>query len=73
MRRLTLHGHLAAQVALDLVLAVDDVAHPRRLLVAPGLDPLPGIDPGVGEDLPGGRDADSVDVLDRDLAALVAR
>src|SRR5947208_1225461 len=67
------HGHLAAQVALDLVLAIDDVAHPRRFLVAPGLDPLAGVDPGVGEDLPGGRDTDPVDVLDRDLAALVAR
>src|SRR5712692_10232316 len=67
------HGHFAPQVAFDLVLALDDIAHSRRLLIAPGLDPFAGVDPGVGEDLLGGRNTDPVDVLDRDLAALVPR
>src|SRR5882724_10596971 len=67
------HGHLAPQVAFDLVFALDDVADPGRLLVAPRLDPLPGIDPCVGEDLLGRGDADPVDVLDRDFTALVPR
>src|SRR5712664_1248246 len=67
------HRHLAAQVALDLVLALDDVADPPGLVVAPGLHPFVGIDPCVGEDLLGCRNADPVDVLDRDLTPLVPR
>src|SRR3984893_19015779 len=67
------HGHLAPQVAFDLVFALDDVADPGRLLVAPRLDPFAGVDPGIREDLPGRRDADPVDVLDRDFTALVSR
>src|SRR6185503_4739908 len=67
------HRHLAPQVALDLVLALDDVAHAAGLVVAPGLDPFVGVDPRIGEDLLGRWDADPVDVLDRDLAPLVPR
>src|SRR5438034_7915569 len=67
------HGHLAPEVALDLVFALDDVADPRRLLVAPRLDPLPGVDARVSEDLLGRGDADSVDVLYGYFTALVPR
>src|SRR5262249_43918174 len=67
------HGHLAPQVALHLVLALDDVAHPRGLLVRPRLYALARIHPGVREDPPGGRDADPVDVLDPHFPALVPR
>src|SRR5215475_7265717 len=67
------HGHLAPQIAFHLVLALDDVAHPRGLLVRPRLHALARIHPGVREDPPGGRDADPVDVLDRHFPALVPR
>src|SRR6266581_3790110 len=67
------HGDLAPQIALDLELALDDVANARRLLVGPGLDPLVGIHARIRHNFLGRGNADAVDVLDRDLAALVAR
>src|SRR6266496_3308669 len=67
------HGDLATQVALHLVLALEDVADAARLIVAPVLDALVGVHAGFGEDLLGRRDADPVDVLNRDLAPLVTR
>src|SRR4029077_18986508 len=65
------HRHLPAQVALHLVLPLDDVANPAGLVVRPTLDPLVGVDPRVGEDLPGRRNPDPVDVLDRDRPSFV--
>src|SRR5262249_58089509 len=45
----------------------------RGLLVRPRLHAFAWIYPGIREDLPGGRDADPVDVLDRHFPALVPR
>src|SRR3989454_2576391 len=70
---LDVHRDLAPQVALDLQLALDDLAHPRRLLVRPRLDPFVAVDVGLLEDVDRGGLADPVDVRDRNLPALLPR
>src|SRR6185436_5379990 len=70
---LHVHGHFAAQVALDLVLALDDVPDAAGLVVGPRLHALVSVHARVGHDPPGRRDADPVDVLDGDEAALLTR
>jgi hypothetical protein len=67
------HGHLAPEIALHLVLALEDLPDARGLLVAPVLDPTARIDVGLGEYLLRRGDADAVDVLDRDLTSFVSR
>jgi hypothetical protein len=46
---LHVHRDLAPQVALDLQLALDELADARRLVVVPGLDPLGRIDVGLAQ------------------------
>src|SRR3989454_7356685 len=70
---LDVHRDLAPQVALDLQLALDDLAHPRRLLVRPRLDPLVAVDVGLLEDVDRGGLADPVDIRDRNLPPLLPR
>src|SRR5439155_25930487 len=70
---LDVHRDLAPQVALDLQLALDDLAYPRRLLVRPRLDALVAVDVGLLEDVDRGRLADPVDIRDRNLAPLLPR
>src|SRR4030095_8946445 len=69
---LDVHRDLAPQVALDLQLALDDVANARGLLVAPRLHALGRIHAGLGQDARGRRPADAVDVRDRHLTTLLA-
>ena len=70
---LDVQGHLAAQVALDLVAPVDDLAQPVDLLLGEVPDPGVRVDVGLGEDLLAGRQADPVDVGQGDLDPLLAR
>src|SRR5205807_10403933 len=70
---LHVHRDVAAQVALDLELALDDLADPVHLVVRPRLHPLAGIDVGLEQDPPPGGPPESIDVGDRDFAALLPR
>src|SRR5262245_27684014 len=67
------HRHLAAQVALHLVLALEDVPQAPGLIVAPVLHALARIHARLDEEPLGGRRPDPVDVLNRDLPTLVPR
>src|SRR5262249_22249110 len=67
------HRDLAPQVALDLQLTLDDLAHARRLLVRPRLHPLVRVDVGLPEDAHRRGLADPVDVRDRNLSPLLSR
>src|SRR5437867_3532621 len=68
---LHVHRHLAAQVALDLELALDDIADAADLVLGPRLHPLVRIHVGPQQDPARRRASDAVDVGDRDLAPLV--
>src|SRR5439155_1023753 len=70
---LHVHRYLAAQVTLDLELALDDVADPAHLVLAPGLHPLVRVHVGSIQDSARRRAPDPVDVRDRDLAPLLPR
>src|SRR5207253_3078137 len=59
---LHVHRHLAPQVALDLQLALDDVAHTPRLVFRPRLDTLVRIDVRLRKDVLRRRPPDAVDV-----------
>src|SRR4030095_2664169 len=63
---LHVHRDFAPQVALHLVLALDDVADTGGLVVRPALHALVTVHARVGHDASGRRDADPVDVLDGD-------
>src|SRR5881296_4714840 len=67
------HRHLAAQVTLDLELALDDVADAAHLVLGPRLDLLAGIHVGSQQHPARRRASDPVDVRDRDLAPLLPR
>src|SRR4051812_17666782 len=64
-------GPLAAEVALDDQIAVDDVTELRDLVLGEVLDLRVRVDAQLREDLVRGRLADSVDVRETDLNALV--
>src|SRR5207249_821911 len=64
---------LAAQVALDLVLAVDDLADSGQLLLGQVAHPRGRVDARLLTDLGGRGRTDPVDVAERDLNVLVAR
>jgi hypothetical protein len=70
---LHVHRDFASQIALDLVLALDDVADASGLIVGPALHALVPVHARVRHDPTGRRDADPVDVLDGDDPALLAR
>ena len=61
IERLMFERHLAAQVALDLVSTVDDLAQPVDLVLGQIADAGVGVDAGLVEDLLAGRQADAVD------------
>src|SRR5690606_20812051 len=65
--------HLATEVTLDLVLAVDDLAQAADLGLGEVLDPGVGRDLRLAEDVAGARGAYAVDVWECRLDALVAR
>src|SRR5215211_7625551 len=67
------HGHIAPQVALDHVVAVDDLADLQHFLVGELRDPSRLRNSHFGHDLIGLGGADAVDVLQRDHDALVGR
>src|SRR6476646_6657685 len=68
---LDVHCRFAAKVALDGEVLVDRLADVQHLLVGEVLDPLFRTDAELIGDLPGRGAADSVDVGQRDLDALV--
>src|SRR3712207_3474679 len=70
---LDVHGHLATEVTLDLVVGLDDLADPAGLLVGEVLRPGGQLDARRHADVMGGLVADAVDVLKRDDSALVGR
>ena len=59
---LDVHGDVASQVALDPVVAVDDLAQTRDLGVGQLVDPRPERDVDLAQDLLGRGPADAVDV-----------
>src|SRR5499426_171153 len=70
---LDVHRDVAAQVALDLELALDDLADPVHLVVGPRLHALAGIDVRLQQHAPPRRPPEPVDVRDRDLTPLLSR
>src|SRR5688572_11189594 len=68
---LDVHRRLAPEVALDIVVGVDRLADVKDLLVGQVLNALFRPDSELLRDLPGLASADSVDVGERDLDALV--
>src|SRR5215210_1004738 len=70
---LDVHRRLAPQIAFDIVVGVDRLADVQNFLVGEVLDPLFRPDAELLGDLPGLASADSVDVGERDLDALVGR
>src|SRR4051794_22352343 len=66
-------GHLAAEVTLDLEVALDVVAQLDEVVVGQVADPQVRADPGGGQRLLGAGAPDAVDVRERDLEALLAR
>src|SRR6267143_695910 len=69
---LDVQAHLAAEVALDLVVLVEALADAVDLVVGQVLGPLGRIDLGQGTDLPRAGVADPVQVRERDLDLLLA-
>src|SRR5918993_246649 len=70
---LDVHRRLTPEVALDIVVGVDRLADVQDFLVGQVLDALFGPDAKLLGNLPGLAPADSVDVGERDLDALVGR
>src|SRR2546430_13872885 len=68
---LDVQAHLAAEVALDLVVLVEALADAVDLVVGQVLGPLGRIDLGEGADLPRAGVADPVEVRERDLDLLL--
>src|SRR5438477_13203245 len=66
-------AHLAPQVSLDLVAAVDDLAQAVDLVLGKVARAGVARDVGRGQDLARCRWTDAVDVGKRDLGALLAR
>src|SRR5262249_46633504 len=66
-------GHLTAEVALHLVVALDVVAQCDQLVIREVLDPDVLVDAGLGQGLERPRATDTVDVRQCDLNALLAR
>src|SRR5690349_17424313 len=73
LEALDVERHLAAQVALHLVAPVDDVPEPVDLLLRQVPDTGVRVDVGLGQDLLAGGQADTEDVGEGDLHALLAR
>jgi hypothetical protein len=73
LRRWRRQRNLAAQVTLDLVAPVDELAQPVDLLFGQVAHPRVRVDVRLGQDLLAGRQADPVDVGEGDLHALLAR
>ena len=65
--------HLAAEVTLDLVAAVDDLAKPADLVLGEIADTGVGVDVRLLQDLLAGGQPDPVDIGERDLDALLTR
>src|SRR6266516_432218 len=65
-------SHVAAEIALDLVAAVDEVADPDDLLVGEIANLAAPVEVHAGHDLPGPGGADPVDVPKGDVHPLVA-
>ena len=70
---LDVQRHLATEVALDLVRAVDDLAEPVDLVFREVPNARVRVDVRLLEDLLAGRQPDPVDVGEGDLDALLAR
>src|SRR5262249_1501812 len=61
---LDVHGDLAPEITLDLVVGLDDLADGAGLLLGEVLGPRGQVDPRLGHDVLGGLVADPVDVLE---------
>src|SRR5215212_2313143 len=70
---LDVHGHLAAEVALDHVVAVDSLADLQHLGIRELVDPALGRNAHLVGDLLRLPRPDAVDILQRDNDALVGR
>src|SRR4029453_13934542 len=70
---LDVHGHVLAEVALDAALLVQDLGDAADLLFGEGLHAHALVDARRGQDALAARDADPVDVGERDLQPLLAR
>src|SRR5580658_7105863 len=70
---LDVHGHLAAQIAFDRVVVVDDLADAQHLVVGQLMHPPLRRDGELLTDLLGGGPADAVDIGEADRNPLLAR
>src|SRR5687767_11940399 len=70
---LDVHGHFAAQIALDLVVAVDHFADAADLVLGQLMHALVERQPRLAHDLMGSGEADAVNILQRDHHALRGR
>src|SRR5450755_2425305 len=70
---LDVQGNFAAQVSLDLVAPVDDLAEPVDLLLGKVAHPGVRVDVGLGENLLAGRQPEAKDVGEGNLHPLLAR
>ena len=70
---LDVEGHLATQVALDLVAPVDQLAEPVDLLLGEVADAGVRVDVRLGQDLLARGQAEAIDVGKGDFDALLAR
>ncbi len=70
---LDVHRHVAAQIAFDQEVAVDDFANLDDFGFRQVADPAGGIDPKLGNDLLGSMRADSMDIAEPDCDSLLGR
>ena len=70
---LDVHRQIAAQIAFDVVVASDNFAQLGLILIAEVLDADVRVDTGLLQDLSGAGAADTEDLSERDLDALVLR
>ena len=70
-KALNVHRHLAPEIALDLIVAVDDLAEAVGLLLGEVLDTRLEVEARIVHDLLRSRGPDAEDVCQRDFDALV--
>ena len=67
------HLHLGTKLTLDLELIVDDVPDGGQLIVVPFMHFLAEIDPGLVQDITGGRVTYPIDVCQSNLTPFILR
>jgi hypothetical protein len=69
---LNIHRDFTAKIALDDHLLLDNVAQPRHFIVRQLIDTRVGVNTGARENFLTGRQADTIQIRERDFDALLA-